>query len=321
MIMKKTKLKLILFIETNDKIYLLIKKSTNKHKFYLPSFLVSSQEWSTKKLQQIIQLKYSPIFQTTKLKIIQKDEEKFCVGWLFAKDERKVKDSLKGQFLLKPLDRVHSLSIEDGRRLCQSLALFWPDWPQGHLPFLKKRKLKNFWFPSISLKKSQEVIIYGGSFDPLHKGHKACLKLVKNYKNVIVVPDQNPFKKRNKKQNPWDFYLSLLKNLRNFSHTVYPGFCGLQVKNPMVSYVKQLPFQTSLLLGDDTFLELKKWYQYKVLIKKIKKIYRVPRNGPAHLIEAMEKHLLEINPKLKVLGLSHHPYEKVSSTKLRARKI
>ena len=44
------------------------------------------------------------------------------------------------------------------------------------------------------LEKREELIFFGGSFNPWHAGHSNCLRLMDPHKTIIVVPDHNPFK-------------------------------------------------------------------------------------------------------------------------------
>ena len=39
-----------------------------------------------------------------------------------------------------------------------------------------------------------EIIFFGGSFNPWHKGHTECIKLLPQGIPIVILPDNNPFK-------------------------------------------------------------------------------------------------------------------------------
>lgn len=156
------------------------------------------------------------------------------------------------------------------------------------------------------------VTFFGGSFNPFHEGHRACLDLCPE-KNILIVPDRNPFKDISETD-----IFSLAEKLKNTRYSLYPGFLIKQEKNPTSSW---LPFvklkEKNFLMGDDSFMDLLKWKNPELIIKALTKLYVVPRKFKKEEYRIIERQLLEWNPKLEVHYLAEHPYMNISSTELR----
>lgn len=215
----------------------------------------------------------------------------------------------------EPLSLLRNLKEGEGRKLCRELARYWPFMPKG-----KETTLK---LPRLFLKQEikEEAVFFGGSFNPWHIGHQACLDICPG-KNIIVVPDSNPFKERPGDLNcPWEQYLELCLKLKETPYSVYPGFCGIDEPNPTVGWLPLVKLERkSFLLGDDSFLAFPSWKDYKALIQSLDTLYVVPRKGSAEELERMREELLKLNPILTISLLEHHAHEDVSSTMLRREK-
>lgn len=161
------------------------------------------------------------------------------------------------------------------------------------------------------------VTFFGGSFNPFHEGHRACLDLCPE-KNILIVPDRNPFKEVSKNEYIFDEFVKLAKLLKDTSYSLYPGFLVKTESNPTSSW---LPFvkipEKNFLMGDDSFMDLLKWKNPEVIMKSLTKLYVVPRKFTKTDYVKIEKELLKMNPKLEVHYLEEHPYMNISSTKLR----
>ncbi len=218
-----------------------------------------------------------------------------------------------------PLKKLISIKTCDAASLCLALGVFYKCMPSGRegfsdipLPrFLVKNNFQHF---------TDEIAFYGGTFDPWHKGHTACLKLCP-HEHVIVIPDYNPFKKKATTfENPWSRVRDLAFKFARTSAAIYPAFAGYERPNPTISWFpKTKVAKKDLLLGDDNFMILLKWKRAKELIRHIRKIFVVPRNHKKDEIEKNFKSLLEINPLLEMELLPDHPYKNISSTALRKR--
>lgn len=162
------------------------------------------------------------------------------------------------------------------------------------------------------------VTFFGGSFNPFHEGHRACLDLCPE-KNILIVPDRNPFKDVRSLDPEKDFFW-LADLLKETTYSLYPGFLLKKEKNPTSSW---LPFvkipEKNFLMGDDSYLDLLKWKSPDVIVKALTKLYVVPRTGKKEDYLKVEKELLKWNPQLEVHYLAEHPYMNLSSTELRKK--
>ncbi len=164
---------------------------------------------------------------------------------------------------------------------------------------------------------SNSITFFGGSFNPFHEGHRACLDLCPE-KNILIVPDRNPFKELSIAENVFDEFKKLAENLKETPYSLYPGFLVKKESNPTSSW---LPFvkipEKNFLMGDDSFMDLLKWKNPEVIMKALTKLYVVPRKFSKSDYVKIEKELLKMNPKLEVHYLDEHPYMNISSTDIR----
>jgi nicotinic acid mononucleotide adenylyltransferase len=213
-----------------------------------------------------------------------------------------------------PLISLKKLEKNFGAFLCEALGKFWNVMPDF------EKKLGDIKLPKLFKKKkfSDEVIFYPGSFNPWHKGHMACLNLCPSKSKIIVVPDNNPWKNTGRESCKWEKYRNLCLTLKNSSCSIYPGFLGLQKKNPTINWFpKTRVKKKALLMGDDSFLSLINWKESRKLISSMQKIYVVPRLGIKDDLKLATNGLLSINSKLKIKFLSPHKFQRISSTEIR----
>ena len=164
----------------------------------------------------------------------------------------------------------------------------------------------------------KEVTFFGGSFNPWHQGHQACLDAFPKDSKLIIVPDYNPEKDIPNHAN--NYYEELLKKTNKPSTEVYGGFLKEQKKNPTYFWVKELKdIKVNLLMGADSFLSLKKWVEGEKLLKLLNKIYVVPRLIEENKLREEERILKAINPQIEIVFLNHHQFEHISSTEIRKR--
>lgn len=161
------------------------------------------------------------------------------------------------------------------------------------------------------------VTFFGGSFNPFHEGHRACLDLCPE-NNILIVPDRNPFKELQHSENLYDDFHTLAEKLRNTKYSLYPGFLIKSEKNPTSSWLPLVKLkEKNFLIGDDSFMNLLKWKNPEVLMKALTKLYVVPRKFIKTDYARIEKELLKMNPQLEIHYLAEHPYMNISSTELR----
>lgn len=161
------------------------------------------------------------------------------------------------------------------------------------------------------------VTFFGGSFNPFHEGHRACLDLCPE-KNILIVPDRNPFKEVNVSESLYDDFFKLAMILKDTEYSLYPGFLVRAEKNPTSSWLPLVQIkEKNFLMGDDSFMDLLKWNNPETIAKALTKLYVVPRKFSNNDYVEIEKELLKMNPHLEVHYLAEHPYMNISSTKLR----
>ena len=98
---------------------------------------------------------------------------------------------------------------------------------------------------------------------------------------------------------------------------VYPGFCGHPKPNPTINWLRQLPGEKSLLLGDDCFANLAQWQDQQQLLGILRSIYVIPRTLSPPQFNAHAKTLLTQHPQLNIEHLPRHLHQELTSSKLR----
>ncbi len=167
-----------------------------------------------------------------------------------------------------------------------------------------------------------ELVFYGGSFNPWHQGHQACLNLMPPDKLCLVVPDRNPYKELIE-VNPVSAVLEISTRARfNKNQLLVPTFLLENKKNPTINWVKALKekyptLKLSLLMGFDSFSQLKNWTNSSELMSYLETVYVVSRleEDQDRYLALDEAHAL--NQNLNIVFLGKHSFEDVSSTKIR----
>lgn len=179
--------------------------------------------------------------------------------------------------------------------------------------------------PDIVFKsQDDEWVFYGGSFNPWHQGHQACLNLLPADKLCLVVPDRNPYKELIE-INPVTTVLEISTRARfSKNQLLVPTFLLEKKKNPTVNWIKNLKekyptLKLSLLMGFDSFMELKNWTNSQELASHLDTIYVVSRleEDQDRYLALDQAHALKQN--LNIVFLGKHSFEDVSSTKIRRR--
>lgn len=125
----------------------------------------------------------------------------------------------------------------------------------------------------------KKLIVFGGSFDPIHNGHikiaKRAFKKIKADKLFFVPCNNHPHDKRMSASN--EDRLNMLK----LGIQGYPRFeiCDFEIKRNEISYsidtinyFKEYysDYQIYLLVGYDQLLKFKKWHKYEEILEKAK---------------------------------------------------
>lgn len=204
----------------------------------------------------------------------------------------------------------------DAKKLCLSLAEYF-DFMPGHNPQKSLHQL-----PGLIWKRAdchpEAMTFFGGSFYPWHLGHDACIKNHPRPHEVLVLPDNNPWKDQTRESCVWKFFRELCLMYKNELYSFYPGFLGKDEKNPTSIWLsKTLVNHRSLLVGDDTFNGLTLWHEPEVLLANLERIYVVPRKfSDSDFTEARRK-IQTLRSDVIIERLGHHQFEDLSSTELR----
>ena len=164
---------------------------------------------------------------------------------------------------------------------------------------------------------AEEVVFFAGTFDPFHQGHQECLDKCP-VKNIIVMPDLNPWKENRERQNSeLDSYLTLLKTIK---YCVYPGFLALDHSNPTSDWIKNVDVKRKfLLMGADTFMAIPRWKNPDILLSNLTGLYILSRKIGHKLIREQADSFQANYQNLSIVFIEDNPYEDLSSCKLREK--
>ena len=176
------------------------------------------------------------------------------------------------------------------------------------------------------LKDSNELIFFGGSFNPWHEGHGSCLRLYNEENPIIVIPDHNPYKElvlTNEKLSGVEEIKNELSQIDTKTY-LFDQFMQQDTKNPSHVWIRNLKeklpkTKISLLMGFDTFIGLDKWINAEKVLCDLSRIYIASRLDNQEIKEKQFHLLKSINPNLDIVFLGHHDFEELSSSKLRQR--
>lgn len=192
-------------------------------------------------------------------------------------------------------------------------------------PFSPKRdELKSLCPELLFHDNSDEWVFFGGSFNPWHKGHQACLNMLPADKLCFILPDRNPLKEINA-DNPVPKIIELVKHIKfGKHHYLAPTFLLELQKNPTVTWIEKLrgnfPNQKlSLLMGFDSLNGIFNWTRYEDLLKGLNCIYVASRLEDEDEKQFLAKKINTIAPHLEIQFLGHHDFENLSSTNLRKK--
>lgn len=171
---------------------------------------------------------------------------------------------------------------------------------------------------------TQEWVFFGGSFNPWHKGHQACIALLPEDKVCFIVPDRNPHKETYT-TSPVATVLEISTHSKLGKHQfIVPTFLLSRQKNPTVDWMEKLKdnfptLKCSLLMGFDSFSNLKSWTRASDLVPLLDTIYVVSRlEEDKERLEALD-HAHALGPDLNVVFLGKHEFEDISSTEIRMK--
>ena len=155
-----------------------------------------------------------------------------------------------------------------------------------------------------------KIGLYFGSFNPVHNGHLIIAKHVINNTDLkqvwMVISPQNPLKKSNSLLNKYD-RLNMVQSALEGETKIKASTIEFNLPTPSftidtLAYLKEKhkQHQFSIIMGSDSFTNIKKWKNYEMIIKNYE-IYIYQRTGyPIQNIEEtivnkLEAPLIEIS--------------------------
>ncbi len=129
--------------------------------------------------------------------------------------------------------------------------------------------------------KEQQIAFVGGSFNPVHKGHRHLINHIcqnNNFYKCLVVPAFSPPHKSHQQLIPFYHRVQMLKKMKTYC--LFPDKIQISMVEqtcPLPSYTfytlqaveKMYPSSViTLVLGADTYNTLSSWFQYHVLLEK-----------------------------------------------------
>lgn len=129
----------------------------------------------------------------------------------------------------------------------------------------------------MQMKKKPKIAIFGGSFDPIHKGHIAIIQelLKRDFKKIIIIPTfQNPFKNA-PLFSMQTRILCLQKLFGECERIIISDFeekCGKTTY--AIDYVRYFEYifngySITFVLGADNLANLSKWREFETLSAKV----------------------------------------------------
>lgn len=171
----------------------------------------------------------------------------------------------------------------------------------------------------------EKIAIYGGSFDPPHKGHRLLAENLAGFcgvDKVLVIPTaMSPFK-NSSGATPQD----RLEMCKTAFHGELFEISDIEIKRGGKSYtidtVKQVKelypdSELYLFMGDDMLLSFKQWYKYEEILS-LCTLVAACRTHEIELLGKMQEYAMSLPcGEEKVIICACEPFE-VSSTQIRA---
>lgn len=170
----------------------------------------------------------------------------------------------------------------------------------------------------------EEVLFFGGSFNPPHIGHRHVIKTISQfYPNALLYICPNfvsPFKEGGKEFSASEIWLLCLSEFESFLSTNVILW-DEEIKKTNISYTIDSLMalhslhpnsELSLVLGEDNLIYFDRWKSYQQILDIVKEIIVVRRETA----DPKEIPIPNFVPKAKVRVLSN-PILPVSSTEIR----
>ncbi|MFP5386692.1 MAG: nicotinate-nicotinamide nucleotide adenylyltransferase [Bacteriovoracia bacterium] len=232
-------------------------------------------------------------------------------------DELEFIVSDNGDFTMVWTSLLPDLEPHYAEALVSLVSARYPISPRYH-------ELKNKCPRIIFKNPGDEWVFFGGSFNPWHQGHQSCLRLLPEDKVCLILPDRNP-QKELQELSPVSALLGISTKVRlkKYQYLV-PTFLLEDKKNPTVEWVEKLKdefptYKLSLLLGFDSFAQMKTWIRPEDLLPRLDTLYVVSRleDDEDRRLALDEVHALSTS--VNVIFLGKHEFEGMSSTEIRRK--
>ena len=155
-----------------------------------------------------------------------------------------------------------------------------------------------------------KIGLYFGSFNPVHNGHLIIAKHVINNTDLkqvwMVISPQNPLKKSNSLLNKYD-RLNMVQSALEGETKIKASTIEFNLPTPSftidtLAYLKEKhkQHQFSIIMGSDSFTNIKRWKNYEMIIKNYE-IYIYQRTGypiqntEETIVNKLEAPLIEIS--------------------------
>ena len=170
------------------------------------------------------------------------------------------------------------------------------------------------------------IAVYSGSFDPLHEGHLAILKILNGQfdKVLLMVSPQNPLKNSEKALNSLERLSAAEKSLKEHPELAKVELSDIEFKMSAPNYTyrslkalqEQYPQdEICLAIGADNLACFDKWKNYSEILLKYG-VLVFPRKG--YDSQAEQRRLKAENERYKI-ELAEMELVNISSTEIRKR--
>jgi len=172
-----------------------------------------------------------------------------------------------------------------------------------------------------------KIAVFGGTFDPPHKGHiNLARSVVEGYHadRVLFVPSPNPPHKLHKKVSPFEHRLAMLK-LAMDDNSLFDYSDMEQRRLPEPSFtIKTMAELSGLypndelfwLIGGDSLLNLHSWYKSKELVRDYN-LMIYPRPGEVITYDQLSRHWNADDSRKLYESILDLPVFDIASTNIR----
>ncbi len=123
-----------------------------------------------------------------------------------------------------------------------------------------------------------KIALFGGSFDPIHLGHRDCVEWLvksKTFSKTILIPtNQNPLKVQQKPASTKDRLKMMDLALTDYSNLIEIDHHEIMQQKPSYTFEtlkhfkKKYPFENfHFVMGLDTFLKIDQWKNFSEILK------------------------------------------------------